>query len=158
MADNYIELTTALVHALENNTNPVLSRYDDLASDPPSDPAASAALGETPYGTLESVKCKLEYQSRLDAFHAHLEKKCELYGILDIGFAKLEVTVFFLALLGMQSFLSRLKPELRDEIAEKVEKDLQDPWIARETGAIRKQMESVEGCCQEEGKCKNCNM
>lgn len=161
LTSNYNNLIISLVHALENYPDPVLSRYDDLASECPSDPSSptspssAAAVGQT-YGTLESVKCKLEYQSRHDAFHEHVERKCELYSIVDVGFSKLEITIFFLALLGMQSFLRRLQPELRDEVIERVGRDLRDPWIARETGAIRRQMESVEGCCAAEGHCNNC--
>lgn len=159
---NYKDLIVSLVHALENTPDPVLSRYDDLSSDPPMDTSSpitsfSATPGQTPYGTLESVRCKLEYQSRLDAFLEHVERKCELYSIVDVEFAKLEVTVFFLALFGMKTFLNHLQPQLREEVVERVERDLRDPWIAREAAAIRRQMESVEGCCAAEGKCKGCN-
>lgn len=158
-AGTYKDLTVSLVHALENTPDPVLSRYDDLSSDPPSDisfPISSnyATPGQTSYGTLESVRCKLEYQSRIYAFHEHLEKKCELYGIVDVAFAKLEITVFFLALFKMRSFLNHLQPELRDEVVKRVQRDLSDPWIAKEVDAIRIQMESVECCCAAE--CKNC--
>lgn len=161
LANTYKDFMTSLIHALGNYPDPVLSRHDDLALEFPNDPTSptspsSAAAVRQTYGTLESVKCKLEYQSRHDAFHEHVERKCELYGIVDVGFAKLEVTIFFLALLGMQSFLRRLQPELQDEIVEMVGKDLRDPWIAREAGAIRRQMESLEGCCTAEGNCNNC--
>ncbi|KAL0640724.1 hypothetical protein Q9L58_000028 [Maublancomyces gigas] len=162
LANTYKDFMTSLIHALGNYPDPVLSRHDDLALEFPNDPTSptspsSAAAVRQTYGTLESVKCKLEYQSRHDAFHEHVERKCELYGIVDVGFAKLEVTIFFLALLGMQSFLRRLQPELQDEIVEMVGKDLRDPWIAREAGAIRRQMESLEGCCTAEGNCSNCH-
>lgn len=161
LTSTYTDFMTSLIHALGNYPDPVLSRHDDLGLEFPSDstfptsPSSAAAVRQT-YGTLESVKCKLEYQSRHDAFHEHVERKCELYGIVDVGFAKLEVTIFFLALLGMQSFLRRLQPELQDEIMERVGKDLRDPWIAREVGAIRRQMESMEDCCAAEGNCNNC--
>lgn len=160
LGGTYRNLTVSLVCTLENYPNPVFSRHDDIfpdsLSDPcsPTSPSSVAAVGQT-YGTLASVKRKLEYQSRLDAFHEHIERKCELYGIVDVAFAKLEVTIFFLALLGMQTFLQRLPPELRDEVVKRVGRDLRDPWIAREAGAIRRQMESVEGCCMAEGARNN---
>lgn len=161
LTNTYEDLAASLVHALGNYPNPVLSRHDDgLSLGLPTDPSttmslsSAAAVGQT-YGTIESVKWKLEYQSRHDAFHEHVERKCELYGIVD-GSTKLEVTIFFLALLGMQTFLSHLQPELRDEVVERVGRDLRDPWIAREAGAIRRQMESVEGCYAAEGGCNNC--
>jgi hypothetical protein len=134
---------------LADTTTPVSARITDILLNAPAQPQC----GGIPFA-LDTAESKLAYERHLDLFLSHLAEACDMFRKLPAECSRMELSVFFLALFSMQSFLSRLQPAVKIVALEAIGKDLDDERVVREVVAVRRQMESVEKCFLEEKDCK----
>ncbi|KAL7270596.1 hypothetical protein RUND412_006692 [Rhizina undulata] len=138
-------LTTTIITSLP--TPPVVSRVQEIIKHTHSSPtSASTAALKIPDG----VDAKAEYQDFLASFLNTVEEKCPLYKDVDVSEGRLEMTVFLLALFGMEVFLGRLGAEVRGQVEEVLGRGMGDAEVKREVRAVRRQMVSLDGCCEDE--------
>jgi hypothetical protein len=92
---------------------------------------------------------KAEYKQLLEGFRDLVKGHCALYRLVGVE-DRLEVTVFLMALYGMDAFLKRLGDDLRREVETGLARDMEMMETRREVMAVRRQMTSLDSCCSAE--------
>ncbi|TGZ83963.1 Phytochelatin-domain-containing protein [Ascodesmis nigricans] len=154
-AETYTELLESLCGTLGEPTGlpAVISRFEEHRSK-----AFAYKAGASPPLTVqpaEGLRAQADYKSRVESLHQHITANCKLYQTLQIDeLAKVEMTVFLLALFSLEDFLAVLKDNVRAEVRSMVELDLRDARIRAEVGGVVQQMGGLVTCGREEACCK----